>query len=148
NSVPSLGVTMSNTSSPISAMQRPLLLWPGVIIVAALWALFEMLPRLELESRQFLFFFKWGAMGLIGAFVVWWLFLSRTPWLDRIGALLLCLPAGAAIWPFTHISVGRYGALLYVGYAIPVVLAAWVLWLVATPVLRWRPRRNGLLLVI
>src|SRR5262249_32731261 len=96
----------------------------------------------------FLHLFQWGAMGLIGAFVVWWLFLSRAPWLDRLGVLLLCGLAGAAIWPFLDHSVGHYGALLYVGYAIPVVLAVWVIWLVAPPFLSSPSRRIGLCVAV
>jgi outer membrane protein assembly factor BamB len=116
--------------------------------VAALWGLFEGLPRLELENRLYLSILQWGSMGIIAAFGVWWLFFSRAPWVDRIGVLLLCLPAGAAVWPFTHHSVDRYGALMYVAYAIPVVMAAWIVWLVATGFLPWPARRIGLWVVV
>ncbi len=123
--------------------------WPGVVIVAALWIFFELLPRLELDNRLYLQVFQWGAMGLIGVFVGWWLLFSRVPWVERIACLLLCAVCGAAIWPFIHPSVEpRYAALMYVVYAIPVVLAAWVGWLLVTPALSWPMRRIGLLLVI
>jgi outer membrane protein assembly factor BamB len=138
-----MSASLSPVASPSSSIHR-LRPWPGVIIVAALWGFFEVLPRLELDGRQFLFFFQWGAMAIIGAYVVWWLFFSRAPWLDRLGLLLLCVAAGAAIWPFTHPSVDRYGPLLYVVYAIPVVLAAWVVWLIATPLVPRPLRRIGL----
>jgi outer membrane protein assembly factor BamB len=138
----------SATSVSPPAPVSPLRLWPGVIIVAVLWAFFEVLPRLELESRQFLFYFQWGSMGLIGLFGLWWLFLSRAPWFDRIALFLLCAAAGTAVWPFTHPSVEGYGALMYVVYAIPVVLAVWMIWLVATPFLGWQVRRAGLWVLV
>jgi outer membrane protein assembly factor BamB len=87
---------------------------------------------------------QWGAMGLIGGFIAWWLFFSRAPWLDRVGVLLLCVGAGAAVRPLVHPSANDYVALMYVAYAIPVVMAAWVIWLLATPFLRWPARRIGL----
>jgi outer membrane protein assembly factor BamB len=139
---------LSVSNLPSTASAGRLRLWPGVLLVAALWGFFELLPRLELDNRLFLALFQWGAMGIIGAFAVWWLFLSRAPWLDRIGLVLLCAACGALVWPFTHPSVDRYGALMYVVYAIPVVLAAWMVWLVGTPFLRWPIRRLGLWVVV
>ncbi|HEV8058513.1 MAG TPA: PQQ-binding-like beta-propeller repeat protein [Gemmataceae bacterium] len=137
-------------SSPAVNPGRPRIsVWPGVFIVAALWIFFEVLPRFELDNRLYLQVFQWGAMGLIGVFVGWWLLFSRVPWVERIACLLLCALCGVAIWPFIHPSVEpRYAALMYVVYAIPVVLAAWVGWLLVTPALSWPIRRVGLLLVI
>jgi outer membrane protein assembly factor BamB len=145
---------MTTFTAPVSnTVQQPkrlkVRIWPGVVIVAALWLFFEVLPRLELDNRLFLQIFQWGAMGLIGVFMGWWLFFSRVPWMERITCLLLCAVCGAAIWPFIHPSVeARYAALMYVVYAIPVVLAFWVGWLLVTPALGWPIRRVGLLLVI
>jgi outer membrane protein assembly factor BamB len=142
-----MGNEASRSQIPSSSPPH-LRLWPGLVIVAALWLFFEGLPRLELDSRLYLSVFKWGALAIIGVFVVWWLFLSRVPWIDRVGVLLLSVPAGAAVWPFMHRSVIGYGDLMYVAYATPVVLAAWVIWLAVTGSMRWPIRRVGLWLVV
>lgn len=138
------------TTSPAPQLWRPpVRIWPGVVIVAALWLFFAILPRLELDNRLFLLLFQWGAIGLISLFLGWWMLFSRVPWRDRIVCILLCLAGGCIIWPFRHPSIEpRYGALMYVVYAIPMVLAAWVGWLLLTPFLGWRPRRLGLILAI
>ena len=73
------GASLSVSNLPSTASAGRLRLWPGVLLVAALWGFFELLPRLELDNRLFLALFQWGAMGIIGAFAVWWLFLSRIP---------------------------------------------------------------------
>jgi outer membrane protein assembly factor BamB len=120
-----------------------------VIIVAALWIFFEVLPQLELDNRLFLRLFQWGAIGLISVFLIWWVLFSRVPWRDRILCVLICLVAGCIIWPLRHPSIEpQYGALMYVVYAIPVVLAVWVGWLLLTPFLGWPARRIGLFVVI
>src|SRR5262249_27973649 len=60
-----------------------------------------------------------------------------------------CLIGGCIIWPLRDPSISaRYGALMYVVYAIPVALAAWVGWLLLTPFLGWPARRIGLFVVI
>jgi outer membrane protein assembly factor BamB len=145
---------MSTSAAPAPNTAQPptgpsVRIWPGVLIVAALWIFFDVLPRLELDNLLFLNIFKWGGIGLIGLFLGWWLIFSRVPWGPRLGCLLLCGVAGCAIWPFRDPSIEpRYGALMYVVYAIPVVLAWWVGWLAVTPFLGWHARRVGLFLVI
>lgn len=140
---------VSDSGTPHQPWYPPPRIWPGVVLVAILWIFFEVLPRLELDNRLFLRLFQWGAIGLISVILIWWLFFSRVPWRDRLGCLLLCVVAGCVIWPFRHPSIERqYGALMYVAYAIPVVLAVWVGWLFLTPFLSWRIRRLGLYLAI
>jgi outer membrane protein assembly factor BamB len=64
---------------------------------------------------------------------VWWLFFSRAPWVERVGALVLMVVAIIATKRFVHESIagGGMGMLLYV-YAIPVVSLALVVWAVAS----------------
>src|ERR1700728_1854629 len=100
-----------STASPVSASAsqippRRLRLWPGVLIVAVLWAFFAVVqsPRLVLDNQVFLNLLQYGPMTIIGAFLVWWLFLSRAPWLDRVETLLVCCLAAVAVVPFIHSS--------------------------------------------
>jgi hypothetical protein len=49
-----------------------------------------------------------GALaGVIGglAVVVWWLFFSRAPWFERLGAVGLMVVALAGTFPFLHESI-------------------------------------------
>ena len=71
--------------------QKPLRLWPGVMFAVSMLVLYFVapmaLPDVELPV---------GLMGvLIGAVGVlfWWLFFSRAPWVERIGAVLLMIVA-------------------------------------------------------
>jgi outer membrane protein assembly factor BamB len=70
--------------------------------------------------------------GLVGgiAIVVWWLFFSRAPWLDRLGAVVLMIAAIFAMWPLTHVSIatGAMGMILPIlaipGLGVALVAAA------------------------
>lgn len=85
-------------------------------------------------------------MGLIGAMIAavgilfWWLFFSRAPWVERIGAILLMIVAMLAIRPFVHVSISGagQGMLIYV-LSVPVFMLALVTWAAAT-----RNLSNGL----
>jgi len=107
-----------------SASQKPLRLWPGVVAAAIILLGRFLVPAVI--SGTF-------GVGLIGgltgalAIVVWWLFFSRAPWSERIGAILLMIVALFATRRFVHpsIATGMMGFLLYV-YAIPVLMLALV----------------------
>ncbi len=76
--------------------------------------------------------FAWGAQGGIicaGAVVVWWLFLSRAAWAERLGAIVLMVVSLAATWSLRHESMGPFWLVLY---AIPILCFALVAWAVAT----------------
>ena len=63
------------------------------------------------------------------AIILWWLFFSRAPWLERVGALVLMAVAVAAIRPFIHASIagGAQGGLQYILSMLPMslLLVAW-----------------------
>src|SRR5262245_43372130 len=103
-------------------LERPLRLWPGVAAVAVQWFTWFALP---------FFFPDVGTAGFMAAIlaglacVLWWLFLSRAPWLERLGVLALCIAAMAATKRVVHPSVagGGMGMLLYF-YALPLLCLA------------------------
>ena len=74
-----------------SNAQKPLRLWPGVVIVA-LQLIFLHVPGWFAPASAVMF---WGMMGsfTIGTLLVliWWLFLSRARWSDRLGGLALLI---------------------------------------------------------
>jgi hypothetical protein len=86
-------------------------LWPGVVIAVALVGARFGLP---LVAPAFTIYAVLS--GLVGgiAIVLWWLFFSRAPWLDRVGAVLLMVVAMLATWPLTHVSIatGAMGMML------------------------------------
>ncbi len=113
-----------------SILQKPLRLWPGVVIVAVQWLARYGVPMFIPEALPI------GAMvGLGGglALVVWWVFFSRAVWSERLGAIALMVVALVATSPLLHVSVATAGmGFLFPMYAIPLLCLAFVVWAVAT----------------
>ena len=109
----------------------PLRLWPGVAIVLIQWAARFGLPVLGPDLVIYAV-----AAGFAGALalVAWWLFFSRAPWPDRIGAIVVMIAAMAATWPFLDVSMatGAMGV-IFPMLALPGLCLAFVLWAVASP---------------
>jgi outer membrane protein assembly factor BamB len=125
-----------------STRQKPLRLWPGVVIVLLLWLARFGVPMFLPETVFF------GALGgIVGglAIVVWWVFFSRAPRLERWGAVVLMVVALAATWSLNHESMGP---LWLVAYAIPVLSLAFVAWALATRRLADGPRRAAMVATI
>lgn len=104
--------------------QKSLRLWPGVAAVAVMWLLRYVVPIVFPDAALFAIF---GGLGLAVVVVVWWLFFSRAPWVERVGALVLMVIALAATKRFVHPSIagGMQGMLLFV-YAVPILCLALV----------------------
>ncbi|MEO7272668.1 MAG: PQQ-binding-like beta-propeller repeat protein [Vicinamibacterales bacterium] len=120
-------------SGPMGA--RPSIrLWPGVAAVALQWLVFFALPLVVPDQ---------GGTAIIGTFVLglvvigWWLFFSRAPWSERLGAAALMLVAGAITSRVVHPSIanGMMGFMFTI-YALPAMCLALVAWAI---VARGRP---------
>jgi outer membrane protein assembly factor BamB len=119
---------MTNVPADESSARIPLRLWPGVLLVIAQWLLWygmgAVLP---------------GAGGMIGgavcalALLVWWLFFSRAPWPERVGAIVLMIVAMGATKFIVHESIAGagMGVLLYIS-AVPGLCLALVGWAAVT----------------
>ena len=113
------------------AERRPLRLWPGVVFVTLQWFLWLGLPMVAPEA---------ATLGMIGgimggglAVLVWWLFFSRAPQIERWGALGLMIVAAAATRPILHQSISGAGmGMLFWFYVIPTQCLALVAWAVAS----------------
>jgi outer membrane protein assembly factor BamB len=129
-----------------STSRKPLRLWPGVIAVALQWVLWLVLP---IVSRDSAIVAVLGAVALGLVVVVWWLFFSRAPWVERVGAIVLMVVAVIATKRVVHPSIagGMMGNMLPV-YAIPALSLALVAWAVATRRLSNGLRRASLVVVI
>jgi outer membrane protein assembly factor BamB len=113
-----------------SSPPAPLRLWPGVLIAAVVVLARYVVPLFVPDATAIGMLV--AAAGLL-LLVVWWLFLSRAPWLDRVAAVVLIALAMAATFPLLHesIATGMMGLMFFI-YAIPPVLTvAFVAWAVA-----------------
>jgi len=96
-----------------AAVRRPLRLWPGVVLASLEVLLFLVVPLVVPDQAIF------GLLGAVacGALVLaWWLFFSRAPWLERIGAAGLMV-AGVIALKFVvdpSIAGAGQGRLLYI----------------------------------
>jgi outer membrane protein assembly factor BamB len=129
---------MSPEQTNVHGDQRPLRLWPGVVLVAMQWVLWSAVPLVAPAMTLY------GTLGgvLCGAFVLaWWLFFSRAPWAERIGALVVMIAGVAATSLVVHpsISNGMMGMMLPF-YSIPVLCLALVVWAVVAR--GWSPGRR------
>jgi outer membrane protein assembly factor BamB len=94
----------THTEEP--APQKPLRLWPGVVAGAILAVLLFGVPIFMPEAV--------GLTILIGAvlallILIWWLFLSRAPWPERVGALVVMSVALLATSRVVHPSISNAG---------------------------------------
>jgi outer membrane protein assembly factor BamB len=124
----------------------PIRLWPGVAAVTLQWLVRFAVPVAFPDAIPVAFI-----GGLLGgaAVLLWWLALSRAPWIERIGVLVLMAAALFAASRLAHVSVatGMMGLLLPI-YAIPVLSLALVVWAAATRRLSVVPRRFSMVAVI
>ncbi|HET9263426.1 MAG TPA: PQQ-binding-like beta-propeller repeat protein [Vicinamibacterales bacterium] len=132
---------MAQSAEP--ALRKPLRLWPGVL-AAALLVLVKFVVPLVVPGT--------GGVAMLGglagalAVLVWWLFFSRAPWPERVGAIVLMAVASFATWPILHESIrnGMMGMMFGV-YVIPILGLALVVWAVASRRLTGGPRRASML---
>ncbi len=128
------------------ARQKPLRLWPGVIIVILQWLIRYGIPVVLPGALVF-----GVAGGLLGglAILVWWAFFSRAHWAERWGALLLMIISLALTPRIIHesIAVAGQGMLFYV-YAVPLLCLVFVAWAVASRHLSDRSRQVTMVVTI
>ena len=84
---------MTNKQTKEKNARKSLRLWPGVVIVLLQWLTRLGLPVIAPDIGSFAV-----VSGPIGALavVVWWVFFSRAPWSERVGAVLVMVAALAA----------------------------------------------------
>ena len=128
-------MNIARTSEP--SLQRPLRLWPGIAL-AVLLLLFKFLLTIIMPGAGVAAFA--GTLGCALAILLWWLFLSRAPWSERLGALLLIIVAlfGTSRIVDASLGPGRVPVLLIV-LSLPTLGLALVVWAIAT-----RNLSNGL----
>jgi outer membrane protein assembly factor BamB len=138
-------MTTSQTAQP--AGQKPLRLWPGVLAVVLQWLALFALPLVVPEAT--IYGILAGVFGGGLAVVLWWLFFSRAPRSERVGAIVLMAAGLFATSRLVHESIanGAMGMMLPV-LAIPVLSLALVCWAVASRRLSRGPRRASMVATI
>ena len=128
--------------------RKPLRLWPGVVIVALQWLLWLVVPVAAPGDAVLMLGVAGGLLGGMAVFA-WWAFLSRAPWPERWGAIVLMIVALFATSSLLHesIATGNMG-LMFSIYAIPVLSLAFVVWAVASRRLSDRLRRATMVATI
>lgn len=92
------------SSHPTQANPPPIRLWPGVLLVVLQWLLWVVVPLVAPD---------YAVIGILGgvaggaAVLVWWLFFSRAPWIDRLGAIVVIAIAVVVARQLTHESVAK-----------------------------------------
>ena len=132
---------MPNTSGK-EPSHKPLRLWPGIVAVAVQWLGMFVVPSLAPDIGMTAFVA--GIAGGLGV-LLWWLFLSRAAWVERLGGLALMAAGVFAASRLVHESVsnGMQGAMPVI-YALPALSIALVAWGVASRRLSTGPRRVAL----
>lgn len=136
------------TIAPIAepTPRKPLRLWPGVTAATLLGLVGFVVPLVVPGT---------GGIALLGgvagglAVLFWWLFFSRAPWPERVGAIVLMVIGAYATWPVVHESIqnGMMG-MMFVFYIIPLLGLALVAWAVASRRLSSGPRRVSMVAAI
>ena len=126
-------------------LHKPLRLWPGVVLAILVVAL-RALPAISADL---------GLIGALGAVlcallvVLWWLFFSRAPWIERIGLIVVTAVAMLATRPFLHPSItgGMMGNMF--AFSVPTVLAPlFVIWAATTRNLSNAVRRATMVVTV
>src|SRR5688500_2734618 len=78
--------TRESQQPPTKANRKPFRLWPGVAAAVLLLLGRYIVPSFIPEA---ILYGLLAAMLGILAIVVWWVFFSRAPWIERLGAIAL-----------------------------------------------------------
>ena len=100
------------SATPPSQLPRPLRLWPGVIAALVIVIGIVVVPALAPSFGSYTFF---AGIAASVAAVLWWLFFSRAPWLERLGVVAAMAVAVYVVSFFVHRSIenGMMGLMLY-----------------------------------
>ena len=119
-------------------------LWPAVVDVALFWGISKF-AAWAYPGTMFHFNAMFlGPMLATVAMVAWWLFASRLPWRERWLGLVAFIAAGSVALFLAHPTLKGMPMIVF---ALPVLITAWVGWLLLTPLLSWPVRRAGLIAV-
>ncbi len=111
--------------------REPLRLWPGIVAAILLCISRYGVPIVFPDAFVIGFL---GAVVCAVAILIWWVFFSRAPWVERISAIVVIVAAFFFTKPLLHKSIaGGMMGMMYPIYALPPVLGpVFVAWAVLT----------------
>ena len=116
------------TTEPL--LQKPLRLWPGVIIALLLLLVRFVIPVIIPNAIPFALF---GGVILGLCIVIWWAFFSRAPLFERWFSIVLMIAALVATSHLIHKSIATtMMGIMFPVFSIPVLSIAFVGWAVAS----------------
>lgn len=108
------------------ANQKPLRLWPGIILGILLWLTRFIIPNLVPSALAVGMF---GSLILALCVLLWWLFFSRALWFDRIVSVVLMIAALAVTAQLLDKSIKTaMMGMMFPIYSIPILCIALVVW--------------------
>lgn len=123
-------------------MSTPLRMWPALAIVGIQIAFIALAPILFEDAML-------AGIGALGGGAVltllWWLLLSRAPWVERVGAIVLMIALTLITKRIADVSIAGAGQgfLVYI-MTMPLLALALVLWALSTPRFTTAMRRAAL----
>ncbi len=125
---------------------QPLRLWPGVIAAMLLLVAKLIVPVFMQDALPIVMF---GGLFLAVAIVVWWLFFSRAPVVDRLAITGLLVVSLIVVRPFLHETIAKAGmGLLFPILAIPISSLALAISAVISSRFSLRVRRAVMIMAI
>jgi outer membrane protein assembly factor BamB len=143
---------MANQSNQSQADQSrsevKLRLLPGIVILIIQWILWLLVPALVPgDITMMIGIFGGELLGIV--ILIWWVFFSRAPGIERWGALILIILAVFASHKLTHVSITTaYQGMMFFTYIIPFISLAFVIWTVYGTLLPKNLRRITMVLSI
>src|SRR6266511_4279140 len=137
---------MTTAKIDSSTSQPQLRLWPGVIAVALQWLIWFGVTVVEPDAMMGAVI---GAVACALAILVWWLFFSRAPWAERLGAIALIVISVVVTKRVVHPSIagGMMGMMLPI-FSLPALSLALVVAAAAGRRLSSGPRRAAMVAAI
>lgn len=134
------------TTTTVVAPARPLRLWPAVVLAGLLLAINLVIPRFFAEAAP-LAVMAGPVITLLVA--VWWIFFSRVPMRERLGALVLIGVALYATSRLLHVSIATsMMGYMFPIFALPIMAMTLVAWALLAGRLTERARRVALVVMI
>ena len=107
---------------------RKLRLWPGIAAVVLLFV-FRFGVKAFVPGIGGFGYAVLGSLGCMLAIILWWLFLSRARWAERLGAIGVMAASLGAVWFLKHDTMWLQWLFAYV---VPLLALTFVTWAVAT----------------
>ena len=135
------------TQSNDTTAQRPLRVWPALAILGLQIGGVALASVISPDDPLLV-----GLGAIVGGAVLtvlWWLFLSRVPWIERVGALALMALLAWLAKPISDISIAGAGQgfLVYI-MTVPLMAFGLVVWAASTRRLDSLTRRTALVAVL